>query len=62
MADPMVIEQTQWPAWIALHSGQLLRQMEKGMSISPDSVDCVDIAIELLQEAKEIIVQRRIRG
>lgn len=49
---------THWPGQIALDASLFLGQMERGMLITSDSLDCVDIAIGKLERAKEIIGAR----
>lgn len=51
-------ESTYWPGHIALDASLLLAQMERGVPITQDSVDCIDIAIEKLERAKVVIAGR----
>ena len=51
-------EHTYWPGLIALNASLLLGQMERGVGISEASIDCIDIAIGKLEQAKEVIGAR----
>jgi len=57
--EPDDDEQTWWPGHIALESSLLLTDMKRGMKITQASIDCIDMAIEKLEAARDIIKRRK---